>query len=104
MQLLRKLKASSPLVVAPNSDARIVRSFRNIPGVAFSTVANLNPYAVVRSHSILLLGESINLLKHRLGVKAAEVPTAKGKKAAPVGKRLPVKRRAVKVKPRGKKR
>lgn len=64
--LLTKLGLGRTLVVTPQKDAVVGRSFRNIPRVEIEAVATLNPYQVVKAKDILLLQESIGKLKERL--------------------------------------
>lgn len=64
--LLKKLSLEKPLVVTPKKDETVVRSFRNIPGTHVEEVTSINPYTVVRAKNILLLQESIDVLKERL--------------------------------------
>ena len=95
--LLHNLGAPDPLVVIPEKDEKITRSFRNIEGVVLETAAALNPFEVVKAKSVVLLKESIETLKNRL-VKKPEVkapikkvtvrkPSKKAKAVKPAVKR-----------------
>lgn len=76
-QLLRRLNAKKPLVVIPERDPKVWRSFRNIPEVVLTTAATLNPYEVVRSGGVVFLKRSVELLKDRLGEKSGRQASAK---------------------------
>jgi len=66
-QLLGKLKLKEPLIVLPEANELVLRSFRNIRGVRVKTVSELNPYEVVAAGDLLFFKESIAKLKERLG-------------------------------------
>jgi large subunit ribosomal protein L4 len=111
--LLKKLKLGKRiLVVTPEQNDNLIRSFKNIGGVEVRLARNLNAYDVILAQHLVLLSESVGKLKERLvtvkgkgesketvgGVKA---PSSKGKKEV---KKLPVKKvqgKATKPKKKG---
>jgi len=66
-ELIKKLKLGRRvLVVTPERDEKLYRSFRNIEGLVVRTAQNLNAYDVVLTEDILFLKEAIGKLKERL--------------------------------------
>ena len=66
--LLKKLKlGKSVLLLAPEKDLGLQRSFRNIKGVEVRIASNVNAYDVSLAGDTLFLKEAIGRLKERLG-------------------------------------
>jgi len=95
-QLLHKLGAIRPLVVMPEKDEKIIRSFRNIKGVSLGTVATLNPYEVVKAGSVVLLKESVGRIKERLGKISENKSSGKKIPAENTVKKVSTKKTVVK--------
>jgi len=57
------------LVVLPEADDRVYRSFRNLPGVSVRTAAEVNAYDVLSHRNVLVTPRSFELLKERCGPK-----------------------------------
>ena len=90
--LLAKLKSRKSLVIVPDMDGNVFRSFRNLAETLIEQVGNLNPYDVLNSGDLVFFQGSIGKLKERL-----EEEKSKGEKPA----RKKVSRPKVrKVKPR----
>lgn len=67
VKLLEKLKLRGrALIVTPERDEKLYRSFRNIKGVVVKTAQNLNAYDVVLAEETIFLKEAIGNLKERL--------------------------------------
>jgi len=66
-ELLRKLKLERRvLLVIPEKDEKLYRSFRNIKEAEVRAAQNLNAYDVVLAEDALILKEAIGKLKERL--------------------------------------
>lgn len=66
-KLLKKLKLERRvLVVTPERDEKLYRSFRNIKGAEVRATRNLNAYDAVAAEDALFLREAIGKLKERL--------------------------------------
>lgn len=66
-KLLEKLELRRRvLVVTPERDVKLYRSFRNIEGAVVRTAQNLNAYDVVLAENILFLKEALGKLEERL--------------------------------------
>lgn len=73
--LLKRLGVKKPLLVAPEVNLLVVRSFRNIPGVRVREAGALNAYEVVEADDVLVLKDGLGKLKERL-VSKPEKPRA----------------------------
>ncbi|GMR19098.1 MAG: 50S ribosomal protein L4 [Patescibacteria group bacterium] len=88
--LLRKLGLEKPFVITAQGDEVVRRSFRNIPGAGVGTASTVNPYEVVKADSVVLLRESVDVLRERLVGKEVSKPAASAAKKRGVrGKKRP---------------
>lgn len=72
-KLLKKLKLGRRvLIVTPERDEQLYRSFRNIERVEVRASRNLNAYDVVLSEDLILLKEALGKLKERLSPLKAD--------------------------------
>lgn len=76
--LLKRLGLKKTLVVLPGTNESAQRSFRNIKGVRIKIAGALNAYEVVDAGDLLLLKESVDKLKERLG-KEKQPPAGKAR-------------------------
>ncbi len=64
-----EFEGQSTLIVVPEHDEAVVRSARNIPGVAVRRVADLNPYDVASHRRVLATRKAIEMLTEEAGKK-----------------------------------
>src|SRR3989337_2446517 len=99
-QLLAKLKTRKALVVVPELNTNVFRSFRNLADATVDLVGNLNPYEVLNSGDLVFFQESIGKLKERLTEKRKTVKVVKAIKPVKVVKKTVGPKRKTKSKKR----
>jgi len=65
-KILGDLEVKSALIVIPQSDEKVERSARNLPGVKVLRAEGLNVYDLLRYEHLILTQRALTLLEERL--------------------------------------
>ena len=69
LNILRKNKIESGLIVLNDPKENTLLSIRNIKNINFIMLSDLNPYDLLKANSIVIESSSIELLKEHYSVK-----------------------------------
>lgn len=69
LNILRKNKIESGLIVLNDPEENTILSIRNIKNINFIMLSDLNPYDLLKANSIVIESSSIELLKEHYSVK-----------------------------------
>ena len=97
-QLLAKLKTRKALVVVPERNANVFRSFRNLADATVDLVGNLNPYEVLNSGDLVFFQNSIGKLRERLTKERKTAKVVKAVKSVKAVKKTVSRKRKAKSK------
>jgi large subunit ribosomal protein L4 len=66
VEIINKIKAEKPLIVTAQADINVVKSARNIPGVASMASEGLNVYDILAHNNLVLTKEAVGKVEEAL--------------------------------------